>query len=371
MKFVCTEYPLDLERLSLARLKKLTALISYINWLELGESSKSPTTKAFARVFMKVRMGSDTMAARIMKDLEVQIVRTIRELRSLLAELVAFSRESWKADVRRVVLPGLSPGSAEGEVQREEMIRAIRRAFPEVMRGTPWYPSLAEEIADEELADNAEARRQKVLASLVVTAPVRSKPVAAADGRIILLDAMRLVCRPNGELVTAIAVLEENERLLAESRRPGGWLRRLFRRASTPKKADRVYKVQYTEPGASTVQTETIDFGLFAADVQKKSSLFASLSTGKGPAFKRLATTSEEELAGFVDKQLNELLVIHRRLGSLNALLQERVMKEKKTARGIKIELLTIKNALVKANQRRHEYKEKEARPLDVLPVHE
>ena len=100
-------------------------------------------------------------------------------------------------------------------------------------------------------------------------------------------------------------------------------------------------------------------------------SSFASLSTGKGPAFKRLATTSEKELAGFVDKQLNELLLIHRRLGSLNTLLQARVTQEKKTARGVKIELLTIKNALVKANQRRHEYKEKEARPLDVLPVHE
>ena len=42
-------------------------------------------------------------------------------------------------------------------------------------------------------------------------------------------------------------------------------------------------------------------------------------------------------------------------------MFQARVMQEKKTARGIKIELLTIKNAIVKANQRRHEYKEKGA----------
>jgi hypothetical protein len=370
LKFVCNEYPLDLPALGLARLKKLSSLISYINWLELGESSKSPTTKAFARVFMKVRMGSDTMASRILKDSEVQIVGTIRILRSLLAELIGFSRESWKADVRRAVLTGLSPGSAEGEARREEMLRAIRRAFPDRMPGTPWYPSLAEEIVDEELADNAEARRERVLASLVVTAaPTRSKVTATPEGRTILLEAMRLLSRPNDELVTAITVLEENERLVAESRRPGGWLRRLFGGGSTPKKTDRLYKVQYAEPGEPTVKTETIDFGLFAAEVQKKSSLLATLSSGTGPAFRRLATTSERQLAGFVDKQLNELLLIHRRLGALNTVLQQRVTEEKKTARGIKIELLTIKNAIVKANQRRHEYKEKEARPSDVLPV--
>jgi hypothetical protein len=42
-------------------------------------------------------------------------------------------------------------------------------------------------------------------------------------------------------------------------------------------------------------------------------------------------------------------------------MFQARVMQEKKTTRGIKIELLTIKNSIIKANQRRHEYKEKGA----------
>ncbi len=141
-----------------------------------------------------------------------------------------------------------------------------------------------------------------------------------------------------------------------------GWLRRLFGGGSAAHKAqDRVYKVEYAEPGVPTPKSEEIDFSKFAAEVQKKSSLLAALATGSGPAFKRLAATTEQQLAAFLDKQLNELLIIHRRLGSLNTLLQARVMQEKKTVRGIKIELLTIKNAIVKANQRRHEYKEKEA----------
>jgi len=362
LRFVTTEYPLDLPSIGLARLKKLSALISYINWLELGESSKSPTTKAFARAFMKVRMGADTMASQILKDAEIQIVKTTHLIRAILADLIAYCRESWKADLRRVVLPGFSQGAGEGRTRREEMLRGIRRAFAGRMAGKPWYPSLAEEVADEEIAEDAEERKAKVLASLAIAVPEKPRVTEALDGRTILLDAVRLLSRPNEDLATAIAVLEENQRLLAESRGSGGgWLRRLLGAAPAPKIDERVYKVQYAEPGVPTPKTETIDFAQFSAAVQKKSSLLAALATGTGPAFRRLASTSEEQLAGFVDKQLNELLLIHRRLGCLNTMLQARVTQARKTARGIKIELLTIKNAIIKANQRRHDYKEKDA----------
>jgi hypothetical protein len=183
--------------------------------------------------------------------------------------------------------------------------------------------------------------------------------IAAADGKAILSEAARLIARPHEELATAIAILEENERLLVDSRGTGGgWLKRLLGVGAEKSAAVRSYKVQYAEPGVPAPKTETIDFPAFIPEVQKKSSLFAALSSGSSPAFRRLAATGETQLAAFIDKQLNELLLIHRRLGSLNTLFQARAMQEKKTARGIKIELLTIKNCIVKANHKRHEYKD-------------
>jgi hypothetical protein len=360
LKYASTEFPLDLPKLNLARLKKLSGLISYLAWHELGESSKSPTTKAFARAFMKVRMGADSMAAQILKDAETQILKTTHQINDILADLIIYCREAWKADVRRIVLRDAAPAASDGHSRKEELVRAIRRGFANRMAGRPWYPSLAEELADEELAEDGEERRAKVLASMAITAPVKAKTVEAPDGRAILLEAVRLICRPSEDLATAVAVLEENERIVMESRSTKvGWLRRIFGRAPSKKTDDRVYKVEYTDPGDPTPKTETIDFPQFTAEVQKKSSLLASLGTGSGPTYRRLASTSEEQLAGFVDRQLNELLLVHRRLGCLNTLLQAKVTQEKKTARGIKIELLTIKNALVKANQRRHDFKDK------------
>jgi hypothetical protein len=362
LKYVSSEIALELQSLGLARLKKISALLTYINWLEFGEGSTSPTTRAFARAFMKVRMGSDTMASQILKDCEMQIVKTLHQIRGYVAELIAFHRESWKAELRRRVLSQLTIPGPEVKGRREELSRAVRKGFSQSMAGKPWYPALAEEVQEEELAEDGAARKQKILASLAVADTKEEESAAPADGKAILAEAARLIARPHEELATAAAILEENERLLLDSRgAQGGWLKRLLGGSGEKTTAARTYKVQYSEPGVPTPKTETIDFPAFLPEVQKKSSLFAALSTTGSPAFRRLAATGEAQMAAFIDKQLNELLLIHRRLASLNTLFQARAMQEKKTARGIKIELLTIKNCIVKANSKRHEFKDSES----------
>jgi hypothetical protein len=358
LKYLCGEYPLDLEVLNLAKLKKMSSLVAYINWLEFGEASKSPTTRAFARAFMKVRMSSDTMASQILKDSETQIVKNMHVIRGVIGELITFYRESWKADLRRIVLPALVPSAGETHAHREEMLRGIKRGFAQKMSGKIWYPALTEELADEELAPDGEERKQKVLSALAIAEPAKAKTNVVVEGRTILMDAVRLLSRPHDELGTAVAVLEENERLLREAHvNGGGWLKRLLGGGAGQKSEDRSYKVQYTEPGGNQeIQVETVDFAKLSEEVEKKITVLAALSSGSGPAVHKLESTGEESLAVFVDKQLNELLLIHRRLTGLNTLFQARATQEKKTMRGIKIELLTLKNAIVKANQRRHEY---------------
>jgi len=357
LRYVSTEYPMQLSDLGLARLKRVTSLVAYVNWLEFGEGSKSPTTKAFARAFMKVRMGSDTMASQILKDSETQIVRTMQGIRALIAELVAYQREVWKAELRAKVLPSLGLVSGETRMQREEAQRAVRRGFAHSMADKPWYPALADEVIDEEIADDGEKRRDKVLTSLVVTATVKEKPSNAPEGRTILKDAVRMLGRPHEELATALAILEENERVLLEGRPTGGgWLKRILGVGGPTQAPDRQYKVQFAEPGTATPKTETVDFPKLLEEVEKKSSFLATLTSGSSPASRKVAKASEKQLAAFLDRQLNDLLLIHRRLTSLNTSFQARMAQEKKSARGIKIELLTIKNAIIKANEKRHEY---------------
>ncbi|HTP57843.1 MAG TPA: hypothetical protein VMM82_02935, partial [Spirochaetia bacterium] len=307
-----------------------------------------------------VRMGTDTMASQILKDCDIQAVKTIHQIRGMIAELIAYHRESWKTELRRRVLPQVPLGTPDSPVRKEEALRAVRRDFAQSMPGKPWYPALAEEVLNEELSGDGPSRKEKILASLAVVEAEQPKTTALPEGKPVLLEAVRILSRPHEELATALVILEENERVLLLENRgsSGGWLRRLLGRKASTHTLDRVYKVEYAEPGVPAAKTEVIDFPRLLEEAKKKSSLMATLASGTGPALRRLEGTSEARLAAFVDKQLNELLLIHRRLGSLNTYFHDRAVQEKKTLRGIKIELLAIKNSIVKGNQRRHEYKE-------------
>ncbi|HVP18148.1 MAG TPA: hypothetical protein VMU36_04070 [Spirochaetia bacterium] len=361
LKFIVEGQEFNLDALKLARLKKLSALLSYINWHEFGEKSSSPTTRAFARVFMKVLLGPDAMSAQILKDQETQIVKTFNEGRSIIADLVAWHRESWKAEVRRVLLPrfALDLGGEEGK--KEEILRTMRKEFAKDMDGQPWYPALAQELVAEELEIDGASRKAKLLASLVIPEPTPAEKSGPQPARPILMEAVRIVSRPHEELITAVESLSETERLLQP--REGGLgyvLRRLFGLAPREKPDAHTYEIQYSEPAAGTTRTEKVSFPQFADETRKKATLLAAIAAGTGPAYKRLVKTPDTPLSAFLDKQLNELLLIHRRLAGFNTLFQNQVASSgKQGVRGIKLELLAIRNSIVKANQRRHEYGER------------
>jgi hypothetical protein len=361
LNYVIADQDFSLGALKIARLKKLSALLSYINWLEFGENSSSPTTRAFARVFMKVRLGPDAMSAQILKDQETQIIKTFNEGRSIIADLVTWHRESWKADVRKVLLPRFALEPAEGMAKKEEILRTMRKEFAKDMEGRPWYPALAQEILVEEMEIDAASRKAKLLTSLVVPEPMPAEKEGGRDAKLMLLEAVRILSRPHEELITAVESLSESERVLQP--REGGLgvaLRRLFGRAPREKPDAHTYEIQYSEPAAGTPRTEKVNFPRFADEARKKATLLAAIAAGSGPGYKRLVKTGETALAAFLDKQLNELLLIHRRLASFNSLFQARAAEAgKQGIRGIKLELLAVRNAIVKANQRRHEYGER------------
>ena len=363
LEFLATGCRLTLATLDLALLKKIVSLVSYINWANFSEGSTSPMTRAFARPFMKVRMGADTMAAGIIKDSQAQIEKSAAAIRLLIAELVAFHRESWKADVRGTVLPRVSSSShgASGALgasgaPHEETLHSVRKVFLDAMPGRPYFPKLIEEILAEDSAEDADARRTKILESLVVIEQSVQASAQAPQNKPILLEAARILSRAHSELGGALQTLVENERTL-ENRHLGFGekLRRWLLRGLGQKEGAQEYEVEYYETAATAPKVERVAFAAFIAEVRKKVGLLASLATA--PGFARLEASAEQPLLEFVDRQLTDLLLIHRRMAGLNAGFQARAAGGRKTEiKGIRLELVAVKNSIVKANQRRHEY---------------
>ena len=178
----------------------------------------------------------------------------------------------------------------------------------------------------------------------------------AAPIKPFLVEAARTVTRGHAEFAAALATVIENQRILeSRNRGLGERLRQWILRALGRKDAGRVYDVEYTDAQTGSTRMERISFAEFAEDARKKLALLGSLSTPAGLA--RIEAAAEPALLEFIDKLLSDLFLLHRRLAGLNALFQSRAAVGRKTEiKGVRLELVAVKNSIVKANQKRHDY---------------
>jgi hypothetical protein len=168
-----------------------------------------------------------------------------------------------------------------------------------------------------------------------------------------------------------------NQELLEKSRQGlGGKLRAWLQKAFQNRELSRTVEIRYFDSRTSTTQTESIDFRKFVERVRRKISLFDALSLPDSTSFARLSEAPEQQIEGFLKKNLGELQLLHRRLQGLSEYFRQEASKEQKDQlKGIKIELSGLKNCIVRTNRRRYEYvalKEEEARLQQLgVPEHQ
>jgi hypothetical protein len=78
-------------------------------------------------------------------------------------------------------------------------------------------------------------------------------------------------------------------------------------------------------------------------------------SRGTGAA--KLQSMQDEQLISFLERNIRDLQSYHKTLTALDEYFKAEVGKQdREKVRGIKPELGTIKNAIIRANAKRHEY---------------
>ena len=138
-----------------------------------------------------------------------------------------------------------------------------------------------------------------------------------------------------------------------------GLLHRLMDAVAGRRGKERTVDVEYLEQDGT--RHETVALASFLESVRRKVELLSSLGDETGQAFARLAAAPDAQLLEFVERQLSDLLVMHRRMGGVNARQQPQTTAARSgpgrgEAKGIRLELSAVKNFLVKASQRMHEY---------------
>jgi len=350
LDFLVDGLPSTLASMDLAALKRISSLLTYVDWETFGEASHSPTTRSLARLVTKVRLSKDGLSSRALHESQTQIEKLARDIRGRIAELEAWHRESWKAEVRAKVLPRVSPHRPRTGEERTAKALAIRKAFEQALPEGTWHPQLVQEILGEDQSPGSSERMEKLLTSLAPPQPASSKPKQVPQHRIQLLDAVRSVCGAAEEIEYCEEVLVENEHAL-EKRRLSilQRIRRWFQK-SLGRLDDRFYDIEFRPSPTAEVKTETIDFLKFVSEMKELRAVLVEITEAVSPGYRRIDAMDEEQLCDFLDWQLRQLRHLHRRMQGLNDLFQVKAVHERGgTARSIKLELLAVENCIIRA----------------------
>jgi hypothetical protein len=368
VEFLNTYYQFSLEFIDLQRIRRIIGLVQYINWTRVTETSPEATTAVLAETLGKIRPGSDNISTRIISASLAQMQSLSRTILAQLKEMLGFQRQTYKLMLRQGLLPPIHQTLGKlYAVSPDKAYEKSKIVFASSMKGKPFYRDLVVELLQEEFAEDADKLRERALTALKIP---QEKPVESRkkpDYKGILKEAARLMFPAGGHLQDALRKIVNNEEILQKSRRDlGGKLRFWLQKVFQNREPSRTIEIRYFDSRSSTTQTETIDFRKFVDRVRRKSSLFAALSQPDSTSFARLSAASEQQIDGFLKKNLGELQLLHRRLQGLSECFRQEASKEQKDQlKGIKIELSGLKNCIVRANRKRYEYvalKEEEVR---------
>jgi hypothetical protein len=350
LDFLVNFYQFSLESLTTDSIKRILGLVKFIDWTRLANTSDVPNNKAMNEIVSQAKAGADTLSASIINESLSKLSKTTGSILSYLKLVSEYNREAYKLDLRLDVLSGLSAGEAS-------VIPAIRKNFAINMKGRPFYPDLVEEVIREDSLSGGPLR-ENVLKRMTVPDARPKTAASQVDFKHILIEGLNALGSAHATLAEIGVKLDENAALL-ENRKAGFWekLRKVIRQMLNKEPEPAVFDVEYLDPVKGVPVKEKVDFVRFREGMDRKNRTLAAFASRSGPAFNKMQSMAEEQLLGMLEKNIRDAQTTHKILGALDDFFKLEADKEDRDkVKGIKPELATLKNAIVKANQRRHDF---------------
>ena len=348
LDFLVNFYQLHIDFLNLDRVKRIVGLVRYIEWPSMTPDSQSVMTKAVAELTNNSKSGVDPITLSIIGESLTRLSKTTATVMNILKDLNIYYRESYKLEIRQKITKDMSASDATPE--------NIKKKMPSAMPGAHFYKELVEELIKEDYSKGGGDLRDTILNNLRVA---KEKPKAAkapVNFKNILLDGIQVIGGAGATFVEIGAKLDENEAVM-ESHKKGIFeaIKTLIRQITNAEPEEVVYNVEYLDTTKGIPVKERVYFHQFRDDMDKKAKILCSFV--KGPAYNKLSAMTEEQIIGYLERNIRDVQAYHKTLSALDDFFKANARAgEREKIRGIKPELSTVKNSVVKANQLRYEY---------------
>lgn len=359
LDFLNNYYQFSVEFLTMGRIKRLASLTKYFAFTQFTENSQHINTRYFAEIVGLVKKGTDPLSTGIVNEGLLQLDKASRKIFQTLKALTLIHKESYKLELRRLVMNGLAFDRDYAVTHQDDAVRKIRQKFAEAAGDRPFYAELVAEALKEDYGAEGESLRDDILSALKVAEAKGGDKSAERNYKAALLDGARVLIGVGFQLEDAVRKLEENQALLESMDRSFiTKVKRALREMLGKKGEHVVHEVEYLDPVTSERKNESIDFTAFCRDAAKRAQSLAAMVSKSSAAFKRMEGSSEDVIYKFLSKSIEELQGFHRKLSALDEFFQGAIEDPefKGRVRSVKIELGALKNAIIKSNQKRHEY---------------
>jgi hypothetical protein len=334
--------------LNLERIRRILGLVRFIDWSNFTPDSQSVNTKFFAEVVAHAKSGADPLNLSIIGESLTKLPKCAGSTLKILRDLASYHRETYKLNVRTAI-GNLAAGDANAA--------GIKKKMNSAMPGTPFIAEYIEELIKEDYSSSGPAMKEQVLKMLAVAEDKPKSSKAPVSYKNILLDGIQSIGSASTVMTETAEKLDENE-LVLENRKKSFWekLRLLIRTMMKADPEEVVFDLVYVDREKGTQTRDSLNFHQFRADLDKKIKILTGMGA-RGPVMAKLNAMQEEQITGYLERTIRDVQNIFKTLTALDEYFKSTVTPEDRgKIKGIKPELASIKNCIVRANQLRYEY---------------
>jgi hypothetical protein len=310
LDFLVNFYQFSPDYLTLDRIKRILGLVKYIDWVHLLPDSQSLVTRAVAEMTNQVKTGTDPLTMSVISESLSHLNKSFSPIMGYLKVLTEYQREAYKLDLREIT-GAMSANEASNPAN-------IKKKLSQSRSGTPFYPDLADEVIKEDYSKEGPVLKNDVLKRLQLADEKPKTVKVQVSFKSILIEGIQGLGGTAQTFVDVAGKMEENKTIL-ENKKQGFLqkLKKLMAQMFNKEPDPIVYDVEYMDPVKAIPVREKINYNSFRNDMERRIRTLTPMAA-RGSASGKLESMQEEQLIGFLERNIRELQILHKTLNALD-----------------------------------------------------
>lgn len=355
--YVCTYSKFSTDALDLGKLKQLSDLANHIEWQNLSANNSKVNTRNLAAIINEARSRATSLTTSLIGDAVLKSTNAVGTINKALKELTIFHKEFYKFQIRKSVIAN-QDFKKESLTDPQSELQEIRRLFPQTIGKKPFYGELVQEIIKEDQNPDKLQLREKVLMRLALPDQKKTIEKHEIDTKAILIEAVMIVSSLAPQYEQVNSKVDTNHELLLRSHNSlFEKFRRALRKALNLNEPKEMLDLVITNQKTQLRTQQKIEYNSFFENIERKRKFLTSFNGRQTQEFRKIESSNEEAILNFINKQISDNQEILVLLNALDDYFKTQITgQDKDKVKGMKIELVTMKNTIIKANQKRAEY---------------